>query len=119
MRGAGLPDFVVKVALSHWYLLENEDDYPLVTELSFGFDATEADDKDDDRLEKFPPTVVAGANSSVSGRAEPGRLAIPVWFDEDRLPVRGVVVSTLCDCSVAAPASDMAPDFGRAIIDRH
>jgi hypothetical protein len=55
----GLPDFVVKVALSHWYLQENEDDYPLVTEFSFGFDANEGDD---DRLEKFPPTVVAGAN---------------------------------------------------------
>jgi hypothetical protein len=61
-RAIGLPDFVVKVALSHWYLLENEDDYPLVTEFSFGFDATEGDDKDDDRLEKFPPPVVAGAN---------------------------------------------------------
>jgi len=61
-RALGLPDFVVKVALSHWYLLENEDDYPLVTEFSFGFDATEGDDKDDDRLEQFPPTVVAGAN---------------------------------------------------------
>jgi hypothetical protein len=58
----GLPDFVVKVALSHWYLQENEDDYPLVTEFSFGFDANEGDDGDDDRLEKFPPTVVAGAN---------------------------------------------------------
>jgi hypothetical protein len=61
-RALELPDFVVKVALSHWYLLENEDDYPLVTEFAFGFEATEGDDKDDDRLEKFPPTVVAGAN---------------------------------------------------------
>ena len=61
-RALELPDFVVKVALSHWYLLDNEDDYPLVTEFSFGFDATAGDDKEDDRLEKFPPTVVAGAN---------------------------------------------------------
>jgi len=61
-RALGLPEFVVKVALSHWYLQENEEDYPLVTEFSFGFDATEGDDRDDDRLEKFPPTVVAGAN---------------------------------------------------------
>jgi len=61
-RAIGLPDFVVKVALSHWYLQENQDDYPLVTEFSFGFDATEGDGGDGDRLEKFPPTVVAGAN---------------------------------------------------------
>jgi hypothetical protein len=31
-----------------------------VTEFSFGFDA--AGQKDDERLERFPPTVVAGAN---------------------------------------------------------
>jgi hypothetical protein len=61
-RALELPEFVVKVALSHWYLLEIEDDYPLVTEFSFGFDATAGDGKDNDRLEKFPPTVVAGAN---------------------------------------------------------
>jgi hypothetical protein len=59
---AALPEFVVKVSLSHWYLQESEDDYPLVTEFSFGFDATEEQDGDGDRLEKFPPTVVAGAN---------------------------------------------------------
>lgn len=60
-RGAGgLPSFVVKAALSHWYLRPDQNDYPLVTELSFGFDAE--GQKDDDRLEKFPPTVVAGAN---------------------------------------------------------
>jgi hypothetical protein len=58
----GLPDFVVKVALSHWYLQENEDDYPLVTEFSFDFDASEGNGEGSDRLEKFPPTVVAGAN---------------------------------------------------------
>ena len=60
-RGAGeLPDFVVKAALNHWYLRPDESDYPLVTEFSFGFDA--AGPPDNDRLEKFPPTVVAGAN---------------------------------------------------------
>lgn len=62
VRAAGLPDFVVKVALSHWYLLESQDDYPLVTEFSFDFDASDAGDNHDDHLEKFPPTVVAGAN---------------------------------------------------------
>ena len=56
----GMPEFVVKVALSHWYLRPDQNDYPLVTEFSFGFDA--AGQKDDDRLERFPPTVVAGAN---------------------------------------------------------
>ncbi len=56
----GMPEFVVKVALSHWYLRPDENDYPLVTEFSFGFDA--AGQKDDERLERFPPTVVAGAN---------------------------------------------------------
>jgi len=65
-RALTLPDFVVKVALSHWYLMENQDDYPLVTEFSFGVDATGAGDGAvngaDDRLEKFPPTVIAGAN---------------------------------------------------------
>jgi hypothetical protein len=57
-----LPDFVVKVALSHWYLQENEDDYPLVTEFSFDFDVSEQDKGEGDHLEKFPPTVVAGAS---------------------------------------------------------
>ena len=55
-----LPDFVVKAALNHWYLRPDEGDYPLVTEFSFGFDANSQ--KDDERLEMFPPTVVAGAN---------------------------------------------------------
>lgn len=55
-----LPRFVVKTALSHWYLRADENDYPLVTEFSFDFDAEGQDD--DDRLERFPPTVVAGAN---------------------------------------------------------
>ena len=58
----GLPKFVVKVALSHWYLLEIEDDYPMVTEFAFDFDAEEQDADDSDRLEKFPSTVVASAN---------------------------------------------------------
>jgi hypothetical protein len=55
-----LPDFVVKAALSHWYLRPDQDDYPLVTEFSFSFDAQRQ--LDPDRLERFPPTVVAGAN---------------------------------------------------------
>ncbi len=59
---AALPPFVVKVALSHWYLLEGADDYPLVTEFSFDYDAEAGASGDDDRLEKFPPAVVAGAN---------------------------------------------------------
>ena len=58
-RSIELPDFVVKVALNHWYLRADEDDYPLVTELSFGCDATPTDG---DRLEQFPPTIIAGAN---------------------------------------------------------
>jgi hypothetical protein len=55
-----LPDFVVKAALSHWYLRPDQNDYPLVTEFSFGFDADVQEE--DDRLEIFLPTVVAGAN---------------------------------------------------------
>ena len=55
-----MPDFVVKVALNHWYLRPDENDYPLVTEFSFGFDANSQ--AKEDRLEMFPPTVVAGAN---------------------------------------------------------
>lgn len=63
VRGAaGLPDFVVKVALSHWYLRNDENDYPLVTEFSFSCDAVSQDGGDADRLEKFPHTVIAGAN---------------------------------------------------------
>ena len=57
---SGLPQFVVKASLSHWYLRADQNDYPLVTEFSFGFDAE--GQKDDDHLELFPPTVVAGAN---------------------------------------------------------
>ena len=60
LRADELPDFVVKVALSHWYLRPDENDYPLVTEFSFSYDAVEQDK--DDQLEKFPPTVVASAN---------------------------------------------------------
>ncbi len=56
----GLPKFVVKASLSHWYLRADQNDYPLVTEFSFGFDAE--GQKSDDHLELFPPTVVAGAN---------------------------------------------------------
>ena len=58
-RGAGLPDFVVKVALNHWYLRADENDYPLVTEFSFSCDANAVEA---DHLEQFPPTVIAGAN---------------------------------------------------------
>ena len=53
LRGQGV--------LGHWYLQENEDDYPLVTESSFSFDATEGDDKDGE-VGKFPPTVDGGAH---------------------------------------------------------
>ena len=60
-RALKLPDFVVKAALSHWYLRPDENDYPLVTEFSFSYDANKQG-KGDDQLEKFPPTVVAGAN---------------------------------------------------------
>ncbi len=59
-RGLELPEFVVNAALSHWFLRPDENDYPLVTEFSFSYDAKAAGN--DDRLEKFPPTVVAGAN---------------------------------------------------------
>lgn len=59
-RGLELPEFVVNAALSHWYLRPDENDYPLVTEFSFSYDARAAGGED--RLEKFPPTVVAGAN---------------------------------------------------------
>jgi hypothetical protein len=55
-----MSDFVVKAALSHWYLRPDQNDYPLVMEFSFGFDA--AFQEEDDRLEKFLPTVVSGAN---------------------------------------------------------
>lgn len=60
-RASDLPDFVVKVALTHWYLRNDENDYPLVTEFSFGCDALLAEGGGD-RLEQFPPTVIAGAN---------------------------------------------------------
>jgi hypothetical protein len=59
-RGKKLPDFVVKAALTHWYLRDDEDDYPLVTEFSFDYDV--ASKPDGDMLEVFPPTLVAGAN---------------------------------------------------------
>ncbi len=59
-KGLEPPDFVVKVALSHWYLRPDQNDYPLVTEFSFSYDAKP--EGHEDRLEKFPPTVVAGAN---------------------------------------------------------
>lgn len=60
-RGLEAPEFVVMAALSHWYLRPDQNDYPLVTEFSFCYDAKPGTG-DADRLEKFPPTVVAGAN---------------------------------------------------------
>ncbi|MEZ4866967.1 MAG: hypothetical protein R3C14_36935 [Caldilineaceae bacterium] len=60
-RGAKAPDFVIKVALNHWYLRDDEDDYPLVTEFSFSCDAVMADTAAN-QLELFPPTIIAGAN---------------------------------------------------------
>jgi hypothetical protein len=60
LEAMAMPRFVVKASLSHWFLRPDQNDYPLVTEFSFGFDSDA--DPESDRLEMFPPTVVAGAN---------------------------------------------------------
>ena len=86
----GLPDFVVKVALSHWYLLEIEDDYPLVTEFAFDFDADGTGCWRQRPVGEVPVYGRGQRQPAVPRCAEPGRLAVSVWLDEDELPVRGV-----------------------------
>ena len=49
---------ILKASLSFWYLLD-ETHWPLVTEFSFDYDATE---KDEGKLESYSPNVVEGAS---------------------------------------------------------
>lgn len=65
-QGPTPPDFVIKVALSHWYLRPDENDYPLITEFSFSYNATTIGVQKD-HLEQFPPIVIAGANRLFQG----------------------------------------------------
>jgi len=58
----------LKASLSFWYLLD-ETHWPLVAEFSFDYEATkkktdgeETTNKDDDKLELYPPEVVKGAS---------------------------------------------------------
>ena len=55
-----LADTTLKLALTHWYLQESEEDYPLVTEFSFDYDLPEKKRSKDD-LEQFSPELVRGA----------------------------------------------------------
>lgn len=51
----------IKACLSFWYLTD-ENDWPLVGEFSFDYDAAD-NGKDGDNLEMYPYQVVEGANS--------------------------------------------------------
>ena len=62
IRAAAEPDFIVKCCLTFWYLLGEDDEWPLAAEFSFDYDLPKADREHRDRLERFPPKVVAGTN---------------------------------------------------------
>ena len=52
----------IKASLSFWYLTEEKNDWPLVGEFSFDYDALDVD-IDGDKLERYPSEAVDGANS--------------------------------------------------------
>lgn len=54
-------DTTLKLALSHWYLQESEEDFPLVTEFSFDYDLPE-EKQSKDKLEQFAPDLVRDAD---------------------------------------------------------
>jgi hypothetical protein len=56
-----LADTPLKLALTHWYVQESEEDYPLVTEFSFDYDLPE-EKRSKDELEQFSPELVRGAD---------------------------------------------------------
>ena len=56
------PDFLVKCCLTFWYLLGEDDEWPLAAEFSFDYDLPEEDRDHGNRLERFSPEVVAGTN---------------------------------------------------------
>jgi hypothetical protein len=56
------PDFIVKCCLTFWYLLGEDDEWPLASEFSFDYDLPRGELDDSDRLEHFSPEVVAGTN---------------------------------------------------------
>jgi hypothetical protein len=59
---AAKPDFLVKCCLTFWYLLAEDDEWPLAAEFSFDYDLPGDDQEKSDRLEHFSPEVVAGTN---------------------------------------------------------
>jgi hypothetical protein len=59
---AAKPDFLVKCCLTFWYLLGEDDEWPLAAEFSFDYDLPEEELAHTDRLEHFSPKVVAGTN---------------------------------------------------------
>jgi hypothetical protein len=59
---AAKPDFLVKCCLTFWYLLGEDDEWPLAAEFSFDYDLPEGEQAHTDRLERFSPKVVAGTN---------------------------------------------------------
>jgi hypothetical protein len=52
---------IIKASLSFWYLTEEEDEWPLVGEFSFDYDALDSG-ANREKLEIFPARVVEGAN---------------------------------------------------------
>jgi hypothetical protein len=62
VRAAAEPDFIVKCCLTFWYLLGEDDEWPLAAEFSFDYDLPKEELEHSDQLEHFSPTVVAGTN---------------------------------------------------------
>lgn len=51
----------IKACLSFWYLTEEMDGWPLVSEFSFDYDMPD-EERDDEKLEKYPSQAAEGAN---------------------------------------------------------
>ena len=62
LEAAAEPDFLVKCCLTFWYLLGEDDEWPLAAEFSFDYDLPKGELEHNDRLEHFSPKVVAGTN---------------------------------------------------------
>jgi hypothetical protein len=64
-----LADTTLKLALSRWYLQESEEDFPLVTELSFDYDLPE-EKQSKDELEQFASRRPGRPHGSRGARPE-------------------------------------------------
>ena len=84
-----LADTTLKLALSHWYLQESEEDYPLVTEFSFDYDLPE-EQRSRDELEQFSPDLVRGADQFYDSLQSYTAWLSPAGLTKTRLAFEGL-----------------------------